>query len=109
MSRLIHCLRLISVILFIYTPIASAIVQEPDPGGTTVKNAFDFIVGGSASDNVRYLIVGTTLAIAFVVMVYAIKSSFEAMTEGQISKKAWVILLIRSLAILTMLNTLVTL
>lgn len=93
----------------VYVPTAYAVVKEPDPSGTSVTQAFDYIVGGDASNNVRMLVVGLTFAVALAVMAYALKDSFEAMAEGQISKMAWMILLVRVLMMLTILNILLNL
>lgn len=102
-------LRLIAVLLIAFVPEAFAVVQEPDPVGTTVQEAFDFVVGSNAVDNIRFIIKGLTLGVAFCIIAYAIHDSFGAFTDGQITKKAWGLLVIRALGMLTILNILISL
>jgi len=99
----------ISVLLIAYVPSAMATVFEPNPSGISVTQAFDQIVGPNSAMSLRYLIQGLTIGVALIVTVYAIYDSFKAMTDGQIEKKTWIILVIRALSMLMMLNILISL
>ncbi|MEQ6343946.1 DUF3262 family protein [Vibrio cyclitrophicus] len=108
-NKILMALIKMSVLLIAYSPSAIATVFEPNPSGISVTQAFDQIVGPNSAISLRYLIQGVTIGVALIVTVYAIYDSFKAMTDGQIEKKTWIILVIRALSMLMMLNILISL
>lgn len=110
MAKIIRTLfLLVGTFAFGFVPSATATVFEPNPSGISVTQAFDQIVGPNSAMSLRYLIQGLTIGTALIVTAYSIYDSFKAMTDGQIEKKSWVILVIRALSMLMMLNILISL